>query len=280
MNKLELCAFADEASENILGQVNALRRNGIKYIEVRGINGKNISDMNCGEVSEANKIYSDNGIKVWSIGSPIGKVDIKSDFEKELDRFKRIIDTAIIMNAECVRLFSFYGTGGKPEYRDEVMEKLSRYADAAKGSDIVLCHENERGIYGDVASRCLDIHKSVPQIKAVFDPANYNHCDQDILGAWDMLKQYVYYNHIKDATSEHKIVPAGYGESKMEVYLKEYADMGGGILTVEPHLMDFVGLGDLAGNEDVKHMGVFNFKSNDEAFDFAVDSIKGIIEKF
>lgn len=280
MNKLQLCAFADEASENIFGQVKALNRNNIEYVEVRGINGKNIADMNIREITEAYKIYSDNGIKVWSIGSPIGKVDINSDFEKELDKFKRIIDIAIIMNAKCIRLFSFYGTDGKPEYRDEVMEKLSRYVEAAKESNVVLCHENERGIYGDVASRCLDIHKSVPQIKAVFDPANYNHCNQDVLKAWDMLKDYVYYNHIKDATAEHKIVPAGYGESKMDVYLKEYANMGGKMLTLEPHLMDFVGLGELAGNEDVKHMGVFNFKSNDEAFDFAVDSLKKVIEKF
>ena len=277
MDKIKLCAFADEASSDIFGQVKALNRNEIEYVEVRGINGKNIADMNSDEVDAAYKVYSDNGIKVWSIGSPIGKIDINDDFAKELDRFKKIVDNAVKMNAYCIRIFSFYGTNGDIKYRDEVMEKLCRYVEVSAGSNVVLCHENERGIYGDVALRCLDIHRTIPQIKAVFDPANFNHCNQNVIEAWDMLKPYVYYNHIKDATEEHMIVPAGYGATGMDKYLKEYVQMGGGVLTLEPHLMDFVGLGALAADEDVKHMGVFRFKTNDEAFDFAVESLKKLI---
>ena len=48
----------------------------------------------------------------------------------------------------------------------------------AKGSGIVLCHENEKGIYGDIASRCAEIHRELPALKAVFDPANFIQCGQ------------------------------------------------------------------------------------------------------
>ena len=45
MGNLILCAFADEASSEITEQVQALKDNGIGYIEVRGINGKNVSQL-------------------------------------------------------------------------------------------------------------------------------------------------------------------------------------------------------------------------------------------
>ena len=34
---MKLCAFADEASEKLGGQIDALRRNGISLLEIRGV---------------------------------------------------------------------------------------------------------------------------------------------------------------------------------------------------------------------------------------------------
>ncbi len=277
MSNLKICAFADEASSNITEQVAALNRNGIGLVEVRGVNGKNVSALTLTEAKEARKIYNDNGIDVWSIGSPIGKIKITDDFNKEMELFKNTVDIALAMNAQCIRLFSFYGTNGEARYKDEVMEKLSRYVEAAKGSGVVLCHENERDIYGENAQRCLEIVKCVPELKNIFDAANYILCGQEIPQAWQMLKDYTYYHHIKDATKAHKIVPAGYGDSGMKDYLADYSKMGGGVLTLEPHLHDFVGLAALAGNEDIKNMGEFKFGSNDESFDFAAQSLNKLI---
>ena len=42
IKKIRLCAFADEASQSVEGQISALHRNGIELLEVRGINGVNI----------------------------------------------------------------------------------------------------------------------------------------------------------------------------------------------------------------------------------------------
>ena len=115
MSNLVLCAFADEASSEITEQVQALKDNGIGYIEVRGINGKNVSQLTEKEAKEFYSVYSDAGIKVWSIGSPIGKININDDFDKELEKFKRTVQTAEIMQASCIRTFSFYGTDRKTE---------------------------------------------------------------------------------------------------------------------------------------------------------------------
>lgn len=43
-DKIILSAFADEAGESLTEQIAALGENNIPYIELRGVNGKNISD--------------------------------------------------------------------------------------------------------------------------------------------------------------------------------------------------------------------------------------------
>ena len=196
INGFKLAAFADEASSNFDGQIKAMERNGIEMLEIRGVNGENVAKISAGKAKEVKKKLDDAGLSVWSIGSPVGKTDIRDDFTFEAEQFKRVLETAYITQAKCIRLFSFYGTDGKAEYKDEVFDRLSRYVDMAKGSGVILCHENEKGIYGDVASRCSEIHRALPEIKAVFDPANFIQSGQDTLPAWDLLKEYVYYFHI------------------------------------------------------------------------------------
>ena len=39
-------------------------------------------------------------------------------------------------------------------------------------------------------------------MKAIFDPANYVQCEVDTLKAWEMIKPYVKYLHIKDALAD------------------------------------------------------------------------------
>ena len=41
-NKFQLCAFADEADGKLAGQIDAMKANAIPYLEVRGVDGKNL----------------------------------------------------------------------------------------------------------------------------------------------------------------------------------------------------------------------------------------------
>ena len=80
MAKFLFSAFADEASADILEQIAACKANGIEYIELRNVNGKNISNFTVEEAKELKKLLDDNGIKVSSIGSHYGKIEITDDF--------------------------------------------------------------------------------------------------------------------------------------------------------------------------------------------------------
>ena len=279
MAEIKLCAFADEAGDSLPEQIAALKENGIGLLEVRAIDKKNVTKFTDAEIKEYKKMLDDNGIGVWSIGSPIGKVKIADDFNIDLDLCKRTVEIAEMFGAKSIRMFSFYGTEGKEEYKDLVMERLTKYTETTKGTDVTLCHENEKGIYGDIAKRCLEIHQAVPALKCVFDPANFVQCGQDTLEAWEMLEPYVFYGHIKDSLKDGSIVPPGKGEGHIAEYLPRFKAKGCQVLTLEPHLAIFSALKSLEAPGDESKIGLYKFDTKREAFDYAVNALKDIIKE-
>lgn len=277
MNKLKLCAFADEASDQFEEQIDALSENDIEYLEARGIDGENISDITLLRADEIRKRLEGNGLGVWSIGSPIGKIEIADDFEAHLDKFKYTVDVARTIGAKCIRLFSFYMDSHQAEdYREMVVERLNAFAAASEGSGILLCHENEKGIYGDIPERCADICRTIPGIKAVFDPANFVQCGRNPLEAWELMKPFVAYLHIKDAVYGGKNVPAGEGDGCIAEILKRYIQIGGNIVSLEPHLWEFSGLAVLE-REGERSLIAGHYQSQRQAFDVGVKSLKNIL---
>ena len=274
--KVSLCAFADEASASLDGQIAALKRNAVAFLEIRGVNGKNVSKLSEKEIKEVAARLSNAGIRTFSIGSPIGKIRLDEDFEAHLDTFKRLCEYSVILGATRMRIFSFYAAEGKKFDADAVFTRLMRICDAAP-SELVLCHENEKCIFGDTPERCVEIFSALPRLKAVFDPANFVQCGVDTLKAWDTLHTFVDYIHIKDALLDGSIVPAGNGEGNVSRIISSYLAQGGEFITCEPHLQSFSGLSDLEHGEKTNIADCS--LSNDEAFDLGVSSTKAIIEK-
>ncbi|MCD8006692.1 MAG: sugar phosphate isomerase/epimerase [Oscillospiraceae bacterium] len=278
MHKPHIYAFADEASSKIDGQIAAMKRNGLDGLEIRTVDGVNISDITLEKAKEVRKKLDDSGLIVWSLGSPIGKIGLdKAEFEAHLDKFKHTLELGDILGAKNIRMFSFYIPKDKlaENYRGEVFDRMGRLIETAKGSGIALCHENEKGIYGDIASRCLELHETFPELKAVFDPANFIQCGQETLEAWEMLKPYVYYLHIKDALANGMVVPAGKGIGHLGEILSDYLSVPGKSVTVEPHLKVFAGFANLEQG-DAK-LDDYSYPTNDAAFDAACNALIEII---
>lgn len=274
---IKICAFADEASPEIRGQIAAMKRNGISLLEIRGVDGTNISEISADKAKEVRRMLDAEGLSVWSMGSPIGKISLGDDFAPHVETFKRILENADILGASKIRLFSFFPIKGESDEvtLQKVLERMSVLCDLTP-DHITLCHENEKKIYGETAERCLNIHKAFPKVRAVFDPANFVQCDVDTLHAWELLKDYVEYMHIKDARADHVVVPAGQGLGNIAAIAKQYIAQGGQVFTMEPHLNIFAGLDKLENGESLK-AGVQNYANNDEAFDAGVDAFKSIV---
>ena len=156
---MKLCAFADEASPNLTGQIAALRRNEIPFLEIRGVNGKNIKDVTADEAKEIKKALDAEGISVWSMGSPIGKIALDGDFEAHLDDFKRILESADIFGATHVRMFSFFPVKGMEEekIKELVFEKTEKLLSVTP-DHILLCHEKRSDARHHRSHRCRQNH--------------------------------------------------------------------------------------------------------------------------
>ena len=279
MKDIRLFAFADEAGRELETQIAAMQKNKLQGLEIRSVGGENISDISYKKAKEIREKMDAAGLLVYSIGSPIGKIDLlKDDYSAHLEKFRHCLELADILGAKHFRLFSFYTPEGETpeEYRDIAFERLEDLVEIAKGSDVILCHENEKGIFGDIAKRCLEIHRAFPEIRAVFDPANFVQVGQDTNEAWDMLSPYVEYLHIKDALSDGSVVPSGEGEGNVKRIVKEYLAAGGRNMTVEPHLAVFDGLSSLEKTGG-KLKNKYVFASNEQAFKCACDAIKTLI---
>ena len=128
------------------------------------------------------------------------------------------------------------------------LQKLINIADEY---GVVLCHENEAGIYGESPENCLDILEHFQgKLKCVFDMGNFVLDGYEPYPyAYGMLKNHIEYFHIKDALYEGAIVPAGFGEARIKDALCDYLSSAGRevFVTLEPHLQTFAGLNALVG---------------------------------
>ena len=277
---MKIYAFADESGAMIDHQIESMKRNGLSGLEIRNVDGTNISDITLDKAKEVRQKLDDAGLTTWSIGSPIGKIHIENDdFAAHLDKFRHTIDLAHTLGAENIRMFSFFLPQDKDPaiFKNEVIDRISQFLAIADGSGVDLCHENEKGIYGDIAPRCLELHQTFPSLKGVFDPANYVQCGQDTWEGWLMLAPYIKYLHIKDALSDGSIVPSGHGIGNVAKIVAAFAAQGGKALSVEPHLTVFDGLAKLEENGDVSKIGKFVFPSADDAFDAACNALKDLL---
>ena len=247
MDKIYISGFSDEISEKFDEQLATVKKLGMTHISLRAADGKGIADYTPGEVRTLLlPRLQEAGIGVSSLGSPIGKVyvDDEAGFAKQLEQLENLCWICKMLDCKYIRMFSFYIPEGKnpADYRDVVIEKLKQYTAIAEKHGVVLIHENEKDIYGDIAVRCKDVLDAVnsPNFKAAFDFANFVQCGEDTAQCWELLKEHVVYIHIKDAVPDNnENVLCGTGTGKIAQILKQAIREEGyeGFLTLEPHLV-------------------------------------------
>ena len=99
MDQWKVYAFADEASAMIDGQIEAMKRNALDGLEIRAVDGENISNITLKKAKEVRKKLDDAGLKVWSLGSPLGKIGIEDPFAPHLEMLKHTLELAHVLAA-------------------------------------------------------------------------------------------------------------------------------------------------------------------------------------
>lgn len=252
-----MSGFADEIDADPEVQCAVLDGLGIRYLELRSAWDVNVLDLTDDQVAEVKRILDAHGIGVSSIGSPIGKINVTDDFDEHLRRMDRAVEVARALGAPYIRVFSFFLTPDQrpADFRDEVVRRMSALAARAAAGGVVLLHENEKGIFGDVPERVLDLVTAVdsPALRLAWDAANYVQCGVvPFPEAYRMLRPYTDYLQVKDAVlATGEVVPAGEGDGRLpETVRALVADGYEGFVSMEPHLASAHHLGGFSGPDD------------------------------
>ncbi len=286
MKKILLSAFADEYSQDFERQLAVLKEYNLSMIELRFLDGKNVSDLSEEEARAYKKRLDEAGITVSALGSPLGKISLDDDFAPHLAKTEHTCVLANIFETENIRIFSFYLPKGRSrsDCYLAVRDRLSQMVEIADRYGVRLCHENEAGIWGETPECCLDLILAFDRrIGCVFDMGNFLLDGVDPLHAYALLKPFITYFHIKDALGAGAIVPAGKGEAEIGKILAHFAaDEDGNdnpiIATIEPHLETFDGLNALV-LPGKSFDNPCKFNSKEDAFTAGVKHTKALIMK-
>jgi len=272
-----LSGFADEIDPDLQTQCDVLTELGIRYVEFRSAWDINVLDLDDGQIDAVVRILTANDLSVSSIGSPIGKINIEDDFTAHLIRMDRALTVARKLNAPYIRVFSFFLRPDQPPavHRDEVIRRMRVLADMAHTAGVVLLHENEKQIFGDVPDRVLDIVESVnlPSLKLAWDAANFVQVGvTPFTEAYPILRPHTAYIQIKDAVmATGDVVPAGEGDGQLRDTIRALATDGfDGFFSMEPHLGSAHHLGGFSGPENfIRATKAFTAILQDQGIDYA-----------
>ncbi|MDL2287317.1 sugar phosphate isomerase/epimerase [Eubacteriales bacterium OttesenSCG-928-G02] len=283
MSNFIFSAFADEISSDFTEQLEALVKLNIPYIELRGVNGQSFTTLTDTEILNVKALLAKYNISVWSLGSPIGKINTDGDFEEHKKLFTRIMDIGDMLNVKRIRMFSFYPEENITDemFEAKVFSMIEELLQMSEARGFILCHENEKDIYGYSPDRVLKLVKHFNgRLRVVLDNGNFPFCGQPADQAYSMLKNYIEYLHIKDADEDGTIVPPGAGKAYIEELLRDIStdrpndDI---VITMEPHLMMFTGLSSLSKLDDIKHK--YSYDSPYQAFETATNLVRHIISR-
>ena len=148
-------------------------------------------------------------------------------------------------------------------------------AEMAQTAGVVLLHENEKEIFGDIPERVLDIVESVnlPSLKLAWDAANYVQVGvTPFTEAYRILRPHTVYIQIKDAVmATGEVVPAGEGDGQLRDTVQALAADGfDGFFSMEPHLGSAHHLGGFSGPENfIRATKAFTGILQDEGIEYA-----------
>jgi sugar phosphate isomerase/epimerase len=200
-------------------------------------------------------ILAAHELRVSSIGSPIGKIFLDEDFERHLERMRHAAEVAQLFDARYIRIFSFFIRDGEPDdHRDEVLRRMRALTEVAEQADVILLHENEKEIYGDIPRRCVDIVESIgsPNLRLAWDAANFVQVGvRPFTEGYQLLRPHLEYMQIKDALLDSgEVVTSGHGDGELVETVRALRDDGfDGFFSLEPHLSQTHALGGFSGPE-------------------------------
>ena len=246
-----LSAFADEAAphKTLLEQFSSLAAIGLSYYSVRfldlGTGIKNVMELSTEEVQQVQDRQQEFGMRVASLGSPIGKVKLLDVDDGTSNRFVafdeylardvwRACELAVALETKLLRGFSFY-----PPKQDDpaqhlaaTVERLGRIAETCQRHELIFGLEVEANLVGRTGDLLLEIWQQVnhPSLVLIFDAANLlsqGFTPEETYRQYEVMKPGMGWLHVKD----YKPLDTGAQDYVDEEQLSDFVsvDRGSGV---------------------------------------------------
>ena len=164
---------------------------GLRWIELRGMWNKNVTELSDKEVEDARKILAEHKLRVTDIASPLYKTDwpgaprssqsekrdqFHADFDaKAQDRLlEKCISLAKSFDTNRVRCFDFWRLGDQKPYRAAINAKLKEAAERCAQEKIILLLENEMSCNTATGEEAAAVLAAIPNGNFMlnWDPGN------------------------------------------------------------------------------------------------------------
>lgn len=189
--KLPIAAITDEFSPDLETALAPMAEIGMTGAELRVLWGKNIMDLDGGELSRARDLVAAKNMRVVSIASPLlkcvlpGAPPVDTRFQQDVFASRhtfgdqpglaeRAFRIAKFFDAKIIRVFSYWRSVEPSSCFDGVVKALSGLAEAAAKEDLIIGLENEHACNIGTAAETAPVLAAVPHpnLKLVWDPAN------------------------------------------------------------------------------------------------------------
>ncbi len=255
-----LTGFADEGpvDKKAEAQLTMLSALGMSWYSLRfvdvGTGVKNVMKLNRADVKRLCRLHGDFGIRVSSLGSPIGKVKLLDVEDGTVNAFipfdrylandvQRAVDLAGAFDTKLIRGFSFYhprGTAAE-DHVDAAAERLFRIAEICAKGGVLFGLEVEANLIGQNGRLLRSLFRKVnhPSLHLIFDGGNLssqNLRPDQTFAEYEAMRSGIGWMHIKDYKIDTKLkwtgvvdeerlknfVPCDMGDSAHEAILRDF----------------------------------------------------------
>lgn len=250
--------LTDEVSPDFAEALDWIREMGLKYAEIRVVNGVNAAELGDEAVKQVRRAVDERGLTVAALASPIFKCALdpsrpvasgdtygqkETGVEEHFAKLVRIIAIAKQLGTRRIRIFSFWRELEPSKYFDEIVRHLKRAAAIAERENVVLLLENEDSCNGGFASEVGAFVRAVDSswLRALWDPGNEAFGGREAFPAgYASVRVELAHVHLKDAyrmeNGMSRCVPLGSGSVPYIAQLKALlADGYNGLFTIETH---------------------------------------------
>ena len=155
-----LAVINDEISQDFDHACHVVAKDfGLNVIEIRGMWGKNIADLDDAEIAKARSIIARYNLTISDIASPLFKTDLpgaalapglkvdefgaRFNFSRQPELLDRCIHLARSFSTPRIRCFDFTRLANPAPARPEIYEQLRKASDKVAKDHLILLLENE-----------------------------------------------------------------------------------------------------------------------------------------